>query len=411
MGLAVSVSVTAQAQSDSPIMGADPGDQLQFYHLVISPGMTSTTMFGHNALRVRDTHSGRDVVYNWGAMEAGEVRNLSDLFVGRLDATLITSEWRATVERYVEEDRTIVLQILDLPRDTAAALARALSDAALGENRTYRYDIIDNNCATRLRDLLDLALEGQLRRHATGPSPIGTMRDHLHRTTGSSPLDDLILSLVAAKLNKRIDQSAPRRYDALFLPHDIGELLIEIELRHDDGALRSMVSGEVVLHEQQGTENRVHSWWWMGCSLMVLTGGLSLFGGSLARGCTGAGIILWGLLAGVIGSALMIVTWWGLPSGWLDPNLAYFSPFHLILIPLGWQLGRGRTIAPGSVGLGAVLALTTSAAGLRVVSVAAATGNLDELGICVTITGAGALLSWWVSRRAAQSAASVNRVG
>lgn len=344
-----------------------PGDPVEVYHIVIGPGPTATTTFGHNALRVRNTRTGSDTVFNWGAMEGGEVRNLLDLFSWKLDALLNPNPWRGWLDRYQEEDRTIVLQRLDLPPDRAAELVRAIRNEAAGDDRRYRYDIFDDNCTTRVRDRLDGALDGAIRRAAAGPSPLGSLRSHLHRVAGNSAPADLVFSLVACSLDKRIDRPINSRFDALYLPRDMMEILREIELENAAGGSQPLVAYEVTMHEGGASPPEGHSWLWSVCGFFVLVSLPAIIRGPAGRVWSGAGLVLWGLWAGLLGLALSITAAWALPGGRIDANLWYFTPFHLSLVPLGWKWGRDRLGDTGSRALGLLLSLSVGAALLRLV--------------------------------------------
>ncbi len=364
-GLLLGAPTLARAQT--PGLQDGPNDPVEVYHLVIGPGPTAATMFGHNALRVRNTRTGSDTVFNWGAMEGGEIRNLLDLFSWKLDALLNANPWRGWMERYQEEDRTIVLQRLDLPPDRATELVRAIRDEAASDDRRYRYDIFDDNCTTRVRDRLDKALGSAIGRAAAGPSPLGSKRSHLHRVIGTSAPTDLVFSLVAFVLNKRIDRPVQHRFDALFLPRDMMEILRQVELENSEGTLHPLVAYEVTLHEGGASPPEGHLWLWSVCGFFVLLSMPAIVRGPNGHGWAGACFVMWGLWAGLLGLVLLIIAAWALPGGRIDANLWYFTPFHLSLVPLGWKWGRGRLGNAGSKALGLLLALSAGAALLRLV--------------------------------------------
>lgn len=353
--------------AEMPGLQDRPNDPVEVYHLVIGPGPTAATMFGHNALRVRNTRTGSDTVFNWGAMEGGEIRNLVNLFSWKLNALLNATPWRGWMERYQEEDRTIVLQRLELPPDYAAALVRTIRYEAAGDDRRYHYDIFDDNCTTRVRDRLDGALDGAIRRAAAGPSPLGSLRSHAHRVTGTSAPTDMVLTVVAFVLNKRFDRPVDDRFEALYLPRDMMEILREIELENADGSAQPLVAYEVTLHEGGASPPEGHLWLWSVCGFFVLVSLPATIRGPAGRVWSGAGVVLWGLWAGLLGLVLSITAAWALPGGRIDANLWYFTPFHLSLVLLGWKWGRDRLSDTGTRVLGFLLSLSVGAALLRLV--------------------------------------------
>ena len=71
---------------------------------------------------------------------------------------------------YAREDRTLWRQRLPLPPETARRLAQRLHAADVREATFYLYHHFNDNCTTRIRDLIDEATDGALRQGAMVPS-------------------------------------------------------------------------------------------------------------------------------------------------------------------------------------------------------------------------------------------------
>ena len=79
---------------------------------------------------------------------------------------------------YIEQlDRSLWVQRLPLTPDQAREAAARLERAVQGENKYYRYHHFDDNCTTRLRDIIDGVLDGALRRAAASQSFPYTLRE------------------------------------------------------------------------------------------------------------------------------------------------------------------------------------------------------------------------------------------
>ena len=149
----------ALANAASP--AAPPAGAPVISVLTFSPGEIYWQRFGHNALLVRE--QGRAVVYNYGIFDFQQEDFLLNFARGRMQYLLAQEPFAQTLALYRHEGRAVVEQQLDLTPEQAIALRDFLVINALPENAEYRYDYFLSNCSTKLRDAIDLALDGQLR--------------------------------------------------------------------------------------------------------------------------------------------------------------------------------------------------------------------------------------------------------
>jgi hypothetical protein len=303
--------------------------------------------------------------------------------------------WQPTFERYRKEDRTIVLQRLDLPPGASLRLVRALQRNARNEFRRYRYDVVESNCASKVRDALNDVLTGEIQRQIRGPSRVGTLRDHMHRAMGRSAPADLGLSVWAVILGKYLDLPLDNRYRALSLPLELAAALREMKLQHPDGRLRPLVQQEVVLHESQKQSTAdVHGWLWGPCVVVVA---LFLMGRMRRRRASawfGVALLAWGTLAGGLGVVIGIIVARALPHGRIDAGLLYFTPLHLAFLPLAWALWRGACLWHTGMILRCLLALhmALSFGGILIGWLGLTEQNHVELGCIALMVGTAAII-------------------
>lgn len=147
--------------------------------VTILPGNKVYSLFGHNALRVFDPERGIDTAYNYGTFEFGNPLTFSAKFAyGDLNYRLKRQSYERMVAFYpVEEGRPIIEQHLDLDAEQREAIFRFLEWNSQPENAYYRYDFYYDNCATRIRDVLEDILGTAL--VTSGPDPGVTMRQLL----------------------------------------------------------------------------------------------------------------------------------------------------------------------------------------------------------------------------------------
>jgi hypothetical protein len=123
--------------------------------LTCSPGDELYSTFGHSALRVSDSVTGRDVVFNYGTFNFAEPGFYMKFVRGKLLYYLSTEDFMAFAEAYRLDNRSIIEQVLNLTCAEKEQLVDALLENLQPENRAYKYDFLFDNCTTRLRDLIE----------------------------------------------------------------------------------------------------------------------------------------------------------------------------------------------------------------------------------------------------------------
>ena len=125
--------------------------------VTILPGKKVYSLFGHNALRVYDPERGIDIAYNYGTFDFGNPLTFSAKFAyGDLNYRLTRQSYERMVAFYpVEEGRPVIEQRFDLDAGQREEVFRFLEWNAQPENAYYRYDFYYDNCATRIRDVLE----------------------------------------------------------------------------------------------------------------------------------------------------------------------------------------------------------------------------------------------------------------
>ena len=160
------------------------------------------TTFGHSAIRITDTAQGIDFVYNYGTFDF-DIPNFYWTFArGRLDYCLSRSSMDNFLLTYRCEERAVWEQRLDFTPQQVNNLFLMLEWNYLPENRYYRYDFFRDNCATRVRDMVEAAA-GHAEVGYPVPEHPSSYRRMVHRSTAGGRLEwwtigcDLVLGLPA----------------------------------------------------------------------------------------------------------------------------------------------------------------------------------------------------------------------
>ncbi|HOU66398.1 MAG TPA: DUF4105 domain-containing protein, partial [Thermomonas sp.] len=238
---------------------------------------------------------------------------------------------------YREVGRGARLQWLDLDPAQARSLAAALAENAKPENARYRYDYYTDNCASRVRDAIDRALGGQLRRQLDVRSSGDTYRTESVRLASPAAWMRVGFDLGLGPFADR----PLTRWQQAFLPRRLADDLREAT--RADG--RPLVAEEIELLPQRQAAEPVgrapRLWPWLLAGVLAGTAVLVLAGWRprLLAGFAGAFWATCGLLG------LVLALGWAFTAHhalWANRNLLLLNPLCLALIPGAWALLRGR---------------------------------------------------------------------
>jgi hypothetical protein len=110
--------------------------------------------FGHSAIRVVSASDSIDMIYNFGIFDFNDPEFYSKFMNGIMLYMLGTQQTEDFLMDYVEENRWVNEQKINLPDSTQIALVEWLKFTRKPENRKYYYDFLRNNCSSKLRDIV-----------------------------------------------------------------------------------------------------------------------------------------------------------------------------------------------------------------------------------------------------------------
>lgn len=131
--------------------------------ITCSPGQEVYSKFGHTAIRMNDSKKGIDLVFNYGIFSF-ETENFYYKFIkGETDYQLGVYETSYFLPEYAQRNSEVWEQILNLTPVEKKNLIDILLKNYEPQNRTYRYNFVFDNCATRPRDKIYSALNGYVK--------------------------------------------------------------------------------------------------------------------------------------------------------------------------------------------------------------------------------------------------------
>lgn len=322
--------------------------EVEVYLLTAAPGPRPYSYFGHTALWFRSQPLKLDHVWEYGVVDDRSGEPLSSVLMGTLMTGWAVDPLPRDLPRYQRESRTVLAQRLSLPSDTRAVLQFELAHirrTADAFDRPFHW--AENNCTTHMRDVLDEQLGGALSTVMGGPAPL-THRHEVQRHLAPQAWAWFGLHFLGGAV-----MDAPRtEWESAFLPIRLFEGLDRATLRWPDGSERPLVADVCTLNAgeygfaAEAPPARTAPAWALGALGASLLGGLGWLAPRrrTARIVGGALVGLWGLVLGVLGTALSVLWaasgWWGWSP---NHNLLLASPASWALVWLGVGWARGRT--------------------------------------------------------------------
>ena len=143
-----------------------------------APGDMIYECFGHTAVRVFDPKRNIDLVFNYGIFEFNKPNFELNFAKGYLEYKLGLSSYTRFLPYYIHGKRTITEQVLNLNDKQKQKLYDYLIWNEKPENRYYFYDYFFDNCATRVRDVVENETGASITYNTNFKNELGyTMRD------------------------------------------------------------------------------------------------------------------------------------------------------------------------------------------------------------------------------------------
>jgi len=228
--------------------GIEPGENLTLKIAVIGPGDPLYFWWGHIALVIEDSYTGRSQFFDYGIFSFDDENFFYNFALGRLLYSCGVSPSELNYEVYRRTNRDIVLYTLDLPPQTRIKVRDFAMFNILPENRDYFYHHFKDNCSTRIRDIIDLATDGQFKKRFAQETGRFTLREHVRRHTWFSPPVDWILNFWMGQV---IDTPITV-WEDMFLPSEVGRVIEDFYYIDVNGKKRKLVSSVDTIFRSQG---------------------------------------------------------------------------------------------------------------------------------------------------------------
>jgi len=121
-------------------------------------GNESYSLFGHTAIRVQDTTSSVDVVYNYGAFDFNTPNFVMKFIKGDLQYFAVAHSYPDFINQYQYEKRSVYEQELNIATPLKQKLFDNLNTSLASGESHYTYKFIDKNCTSMVVDIINKTL-------------------------------------------------------------------------------------------------------------------------------------------------------------------------------------------------------------------------------------------------------------
>ncbi|MCL2374068.1 MAG: DUF4105 domain-containing protein [Treponema sp.] len=340
LALIAFISLSSLFAQDAPA-GGRWGDDYILKLALIGPGDELYFWWGHIALVAENRITGQAFFYDWGVFSFDNDNFFADFAIGRIIFTTVVSPAEWSFQAYRRANREVILFTLDLPAEKVEAVMLFAANNVLPENADYEYHHFWDNCATRIRDVIDMALGGQFKaRYGEMPGRF-TLRQHVRRHTWFNPFFDWILNFwMGQGIDRRITV-----WDEMFLPSELAKRVYGFQFIDSDGNERRLVSSVEFLHAAAGRPAVLdvpRLQWPRQLLVSALFSGLlalvCLFYGKKKAFRISAGVLqsALGLFFGLAGSMLFfLMCFTNHDYTFYNINILFVNPLFLAAVPLG----------------------------------------------------------------------------
>jgi hypothetical protein len=221
--LVLTCAVARAQPSTVPTTEQPGGDFPRIYLVTMGIGSLIWERHGHIALCVEYGESQEPVCYNYGIGDFHEpLKMVWGFFRGANSFWAGKDTWRNMMWVYYQFDRTIWKQLLPLTADQKQKVLTKLEHDVLEENRYYAYDHFDDNCTTRIRNIIDDVTGGAL---SSMPDKTDgrTYRDLAREGFAGMRIPLLGTDVAMGRSTDRV----PSFYERMFLPQFLREAVAE----------------------------------------------------------------------------------------------------------------------------------------------------------------------------------------
>ncbi|MGI6466313.1 MAG: DUF4105 domain-containing protein [Sphaerochaetaceae bacterium] len=220
-------------------------DNLQVNLITMGKGDQLYVWFGHTGIEIKDLISGQSVMYDFGIFSFNQ-GFYQTFALGNLNYEIWATSTEMRKQIAINEKRDISIVELNLSPEAKIAILETLNYTVEEPNNVYRYHHYYENCSTRIRDIIDKGVGGQLKAYSEAIDEKSTLRKNVVRHTYASMFINWVLNFAQ---NGKIDYPI-NRWEAMFLPSVLEDTIREFNYVDENGSLVPLAKSYTVVNKE-----------------------------------------------------------------------------------------------------------------------------------------------------------------
>ncbi len=214
--------------------------------LTIDPGKSLNDAFGHNAFRIKDPLNNVDITFDYGRFDFEAPNFYLNFAKGKLNYSIGDSIYYDFLSFYIRQNRTVKEQILNLSQSEKQKLYDFLLTNNKPENRNYLYDFFFDNCATKIKDVTNVAVNNNIVFKTPESVKSKTFRTLIQENLNKNSWGSLGIDVA---LGSVIDRKATPE-EHMFLPENIYNFFEKATIKNSNTPL---IKGSKILYNQKNS--------------------------------------------------------------------------------------------------------------------------------------------------------------
>ncbi len=295
--------------------------------ITIAPGKEIYSWFGHSALMVEQSDN-VSIIYDYGVFNFNSEDFYKNFIQGKMYYLLLPSYSESRLEGPIDEDRTITKLILNVSNIKKIDIINYLNFNAKSGNNIYLYDFYEDNCATRIRDIINWITDNDFKTWAQKESFFDTYRSLSSTGLDSSLFVNWVLnSFLGNKCDSKITT-----WQKMFLPEYLESAIKEYG-KIDTQEIYLYKSKTSSVFEKEKSSNHIIFY----CLFGFILGSISLFFKVLKQdydnclfGIFNSLVILFLL---IVSSCIFYLTLFShIQPAWNNENIYVLNPFIFFIM-------------------------------------------------------------------------------
>ena len=303
-------------------------EQSEFIVLTAGPYQPELySAFGHSAFRIKDPLNRIDIIYNYGIFDFDQENFYWNFSRGIMKYKLGLTRYERFKRYYISQNRYIKEQVLDLSLEQRQALFDHLKKNSLPENRDYMYNYVYDNCATKMYTVVRDVVGESITFDTSYVEKDLTIRQLMDRYLQHQYWGDFLIDL---GLGVGVDKVATG-YEYMFLPDYVFESYKNATIETDSGEVKPLVLRTDFTYEAVPEEHEAPLLTPLNFFILLffVVGFITNINFKKGKRTHWIDVFLFGL-TGLVGLFLLFLWFGTVHISWLNYNLLWAIPTHLI---------------------------------------------------------------------------------